>query len=144
MTEKEKMEHQKLYDANYDKELESERIRCKSLCQKYNNLPVENIDERHIFIKSIIGRTGKNIHIEPDFWCDYGYRITVGENFYSNQWDEAQKYGEKIIGSVKLKKVVNPLEKDSVMKEAIQKAMDGNKIQKEYIEKGKKVVKEAK
>lgn len=84
MTEKEKMEHQKLYDANYDKELESERIRCKSLCQKYNNLPVENIDERHIFIKSIIGRTGKNIHIEPDFWCDYGYRITVGENFYSN------------------------------------------------------------
>ena len=49
-----------------------------------------------------------------------------------------------IIGSVKLKKVVNPLEKDSVMKEAIQKAMDGNKIQKEYIEKGKKVVKGSK
>ena len=70
--------------------------------------------------------------------------IYFNENFYSNQWDEAQKYGEKIIGSVKLKKVVNPLEKDSVMKEAIQKAMDGNKIQKEYIEKGKKVVKEAK
>ena len=66
--------------------------------------------------------------------------IYFNENFYSNQWDEAQKYGEKIIGSVKLKKVVNPLEKDSVMKEAIQKAMDGNKIQKEYIEKGKKVV----
>ena len=41
---------------------------------------------------------------------------------------------------VKLKKVVNPLEKDSVMKEAIQKAMDGKKIQQEYIEKGKKIV----
>ena len=75
MTEKEKMEHQKLYDANYDKELEAERIQCKSLCQKYNNLPMENIDERHTFIKSIIGSTGKNVHIEPDFWCDYGYRI---------------------------------------------------------------------
>ena len=67
--------------------------------------------------------------------------IYFNENFYSNQWDEAQKYGEEIIGSVKLKKVVNPLEKDSVMKEAIQKAMDGNKIKKEYIEKGKKIVK---
>lgn len=66
--------------------------------------------------------------------------IYFNENFYSNQWDEAQKYGEKIIGSVKLKKVVNPLEKDSVMKEAIQKAMDGKKIQQEYIEKGKKIV----
>ncbi|MBR5969984.1 MAG: hypothetical protein IK016_06495 [Lachnospiraceae bacterium] len=78
MTEKEKMKHQKLYDANYDKELGAERIRCKSLCQKYNNLPVENIDARHTFIKSIIGHVGKNIHIEPNFWCDYGYNISVG------------------------------------------------------------------
>lgn len=49
MTEKEKMEHQKLYDANYDKELAEERLRCKRLCQIYNNLPVENIEERHEF-----------------------------------------------------------------------------------------------
>ena len=84
MTEKEKMEHQMLYDANYDKELELERLKCKSLCQKYNSLPVEKIDERHEFIKTIIGKTGNNIHIEPDFWCDYGYRISVGENFYAN------------------------------------------------------------
>ena len=75
MSEKEKMEHQKLYDANYDQELETERLRCKRLCQIYNHLPVENIEERHEFIKKIIGKTGKNIHIEPDFWCDYGYRI---------------------------------------------------------------------
>ena len=70
--------------------------------------------------------------------------IYFNENFNSKQMDEAQKYGDKIIASIKLKKVVNPLEKDSVMKEAIQKAMDGNKIQKEYIEKGKKVVKGSK
>ena len=61
MTEKEKMEHQKLYDANYDKELAEERLRCKRLCQIYNNLPVENIEERHELIKTIIGKTGKNI-----------------------------------------------------------------------------------
>lgn len=84
MTEKEKMENQKLYDANYDKELEAERLRCKSLCQKYNNIAVEKIDERHAFIKSILGETGENVHIEPDFWCDYGYKIKVGENFYAN------------------------------------------------------------
>ena len=33
MTEKEKMQSQKLYDANYDSELERERIECKALCQ---------------------------------------------------------------------------------------------------------------
>lgn len=70
--------------------------------------------------------------------------IYFNENFNSRQMDEAQKYGDKIINSIKLKKVINPLEKDSVMKEAIQKAMDANKIQKEYIDKGKQVVKDIK
>ncbi|MCR5371707.1 MAG: sugar O-acetyltransferase, partial [Clostridium sp.] len=84
MTEKEKMLRQKLYDANYDKDLEVERVRCKKLCQEYNNLPIENLEERHAFIKKIIGKTGEHVHIEPDFWCDYGYMITMGENFYAN------------------------------------------------------------
>lgn len=84
MNEKEKMLAHKLYDANYDQGLEQERIRCKTLCQQYNNLPIANLDERHDFIKRIIGKTGESIHIEPIFWCDYGWNIEVGENFYAN------------------------------------------------------------
>ena len=84
MTEKEKMMQRMLYDANYDKELEGERIRCKLLCQEYNDIPVDRVDERHEFIKKILGETGESVHIEPYFWCDYGYRIKVGERFYAN------------------------------------------------------------
>ena len=84
MTEKDKMLAQKLYDANYDSELENERIACKVLCQQYNNLPINEIERRHEFIKRILGSTKNNVHIEPDFWCDYGYNISVGENFYAN------------------------------------------------------------
>ena len=84
ISEKEKMMHQKLYDANYDKELEAERIRCKKQCQQYNQLPIEDLDTRHKMIKKILGKTGENVHIEPEFWCDYGYLIEVGENFYAN------------------------------------------------------------
>ena len=76
MTEKEKMLHQKMYDAS-DRELGAERSRCKILCQKYNALPVENIKERREFIKTILGETGEIVHIEPNFWCDYGYGIKV-------------------------------------------------------------------
>ena len=36
MTEKEKMLKGLLYDANYDKELGSERLKAKDLCFKYN------------------------------------------------------------------------------------------------------------
>ena len=35
-------------------------------------------------LKKIIGKTGENFIIEPSFWCDYGYNIEIGENFYSN------------------------------------------------------------
>lgn len=73
-----------LYDANYDKELAAERLECKSLCQAYNHLPIKDLEGRRDMIKKILGKTGDNIHIEPDFWCDYGSRIEVGENFYSN------------------------------------------------------------
>lgn len=84
MTEKQKMMAQMLYDANYDQELENERLECKALCQEYNNLPIKDVELRHNFIKKILGKTGEQVHIEPDFWCDYGYNITVGERFYAN------------------------------------------------------------
>ncbi len=38
MTEKEKMLHQKLYDANYDQDLLQERRKAKDLCYDYNQL----------------------------------------------------------------------------------------------------------
>ena len=62
MTEKEKMQSQKLYDANYDSELERERIECKALCQEYNHLPIKETEKRSRLIKKILGKTGEKIH----------------------------------------------------------------------------------
>lgn len=84
LTEKQKMLQQKMYNANYDEELELERVQCKVKCQQYNQLPIADLEARYSMIKSILGKTGERVHIEPDFWCDYGYQITVGENFYAN------------------------------------------------------------
>lgn len=84
MDEKEKMLNGQLYDANYDTSLIQERLTCKNLCHKYNSLLPENLDERKYILKQLFGKTGENITIEQDFWCDYGYNIEVGENFYMN------------------------------------------------------------
>jgi acetyltransferase-like isoleucine patch superfamily enzyme len=35
-------------------------------------------------IKNIFGKTGVQVIVESNFWCDYGYNISVGENFYMN------------------------------------------------------------
>lgn len=84
MTEKEKMLAGELYDANYDPELIKDRYAVKDLCQKYNNLKPSAIKKKTTAIKKILGKTKENITIEQPFWCDYGYNIEVGENFYSN------------------------------------------------------------
>ena len=84
MTEKEKRDNQELYDANYNKELLDEMKKTKDLCFKYNNMEPSKIEERTELIKSILGKTGENIRIESNFQCDYGYNISVGENFYMN------------------------------------------------------------
>lgn len=84
MNEKEKMLSGLLYDAMAEKSLFDERIRCKTLCHKYNNLSPDRIEERKALLKELIGNTKENYWIEPSFWCDYGYNIELGENFYAN------------------------------------------------------------
>ncbi len=84
MTEKEKRDNQELYDGSFDEELENELIQAKDLCFEYNNTKPSDKDKREKLIKKILGKTGKNIVVESSFVCDYGYNISVGENFYMN------------------------------------------------------------
>lgn len=84
MTEKEKAQAGMLYDANYDLTLEKERLKCKDLCYEYNQLRPSRTEERKALLKRILGKTGEKLWIEQDFWCDYGYNIELGENFYAN------------------------------------------------------------
>lgn len=84
MTEKEKCEAGLLYNANYDEQLIQERIACKDLCLEYNGLKNSDTERRSELLRKILGIVKENICIEPSFWCDYGYNIVVGENFYAN------------------------------------------------------------
>lgn len=84
MTEKEKMRAQMLYDANYDQALLEERDIAKDLCHQYNQLrPSDRASQREV-LKKLLGKTGEHFIITAPFWCDYGYNITLGENFYAN------------------------------------------------------------
>ena len=84
MSERDKMLAGELYDANYDKELISDRCRAKDICFEYNNLKPSDIESRDKLIKKLFAKTGEQIIVEQNFWCDYGYNIFVGENFYMN------------------------------------------------------------
>lgn len=83
-SEKEKAQDGELYNANYDENLISEREVAKELCFRINQLPPSRQDERSKILKELLGKTSETFYFEPPFFCDYGYNIEVGENFYAN------------------------------------------------------------
>ena len=84
MTEKEKMLAGLLYDANNDPQLIDERLQCKELCRDYNDLRPRATDNRVALLYRILGEIKGDLLIEQPFYCDYGYNISVGRNFYAN------------------------------------------------------------
>lgn len=84
MTEKERVAQGLLYNPNTDGELIAERARCKALCHEYNHLHPDRLEERAALIRRILGHVAGAFWIEPPFWCDYGYNVSIGDNFYAN------------------------------------------------------------
>ncbi|MFS0838937.1 sugar O-acetyltransferase [Paenibacillus sp. 1P03SA] len=83
MTEKQKMIAGKPYKA-FGEELLNERQHAKEVLFDYNALRPGEVDKRNALLRPLLGRTGRNFFVEPPFRCDYGYNISLGENFYSN------------------------------------------------------------
>ena len=84
MTEEEKMLAGELYDANYNKELFEKRIYAKELCKEFNNCNVRNLEEKKSILEKLFQKRMDTVLIEPNFYCDYGFNIHLGKNFYSN------------------------------------------------------------
>lgn len=83
MTDKEKMINGLPYRADGDG-LFKDRQQTKIVLQQYNQLFPTKIRERNRMLKTLFSGTGQRLFIEPPFFCDYGYNIQVGENFYAN------------------------------------------------------------
>lgn len=83
MNEEEKMLSGELYNSN-DEQLVKKLMKAKKLCNKYNNLDFENMKKGKEIIKKLLSRVGNEFVIMPNFYCDYGFNIEIGENFYSN------------------------------------------------------------
>lgn len=84
MTEKELMLKGELYNPGEDEELASDFMRARRLTRIFNTMTEEQMEEREQIIKELFKSTGKNVHVEQSFHCDYGCHISVGENFYAN------------------------------------------------------------
>jgi len=82
MTELEKMKAGDWFQAQ-DKELASLRLKAKKLCHQLNQQGPVPVRAHQQLAKQLFGRV-ERCYIEPDFQCDYGFHIELGDNFYAN------------------------------------------------------------
>lgn len=83
MSEKDKMLNGSYYNAE-DKILREERQRARRLCFEFNQTPPEQENKCRDILNQLLGQIGKNCCIHKNFFCDYGYNIEIGDNFFSN------------------------------------------------------------
>lgn len=83
MTEKNKMINEELYDST-DSQLVNERNIAKDLCFTFNNTKPSGVQKQKEVLIKLLGKTPKEFVILSPFWCDYGYNIEIGDNFFAN------------------------------------------------------------
>lgn len=84
MTEWEKAQNGYLYDANYDKNIVEWRMRCADLCYEFNHCRPSDVERQKELLTQIFGSMKGIPVVTAPFYCDYGFNISVGENFYTN------------------------------------------------------------
>ena len=81
--EKQKMLAGELYYA-LDPELSEERRQTRLLLKELNDSRDDQEEERKIILNKLIPNAGKDLWLQPPFYCDYGYNIVAGDNVFFN------------------------------------------------------------
>ena len=82
-TNMEKMLLGEIYWAN-DPEILKARDKAYDICMEYNKTNSSENEKRTEIIKKLFKKTGKDFCLVPKINVDYGFNITIGDNFYSN------------------------------------------------------------
>lgn len=72
-----------LYRAT-DEVLSADRRKARLLTKRLNDSSDEEGELRLQLLKELVPQQGADLWIEPPFYCDYGYNITVGDKVFFN------------------------------------------------------------
>ena len=76
-------------------ELVEKREQVIFLTNKYDKSFGKPIEKREKILKTLLGSIGNNVHFEPGFRCEFGFNISIGNDFYAN-YDCIMLDGNKI------------------------------------------------
>jgi maltose O-acetyltransferase len=82
-TDWEKMQDGEIYN-DFERDLFNRRVEAKKLFRQYNRSDDSEVDKRRDIMRQLFGAVGENVWIEPDFRCEFGKNITIGNDVYIN------------------------------------------------------------
>lgn len=83
MTERERMSSGEPFFTG-DRQLMQDKCLARTLSEEYNRTSEAESERRLELLHRLFGSVGDGIFIKPPFHCDYGYNISVGDNFFAN------------------------------------------------------------
>jgi len=82
-SERSKMTSGQMYNPA-DPELVASRIHARKMLEELRRIPYSDFEAKRRFYGSFFGSVGKDLFIEPPFYCDYGFNIHWGDHNYAN------------------------------------------------------------
>ncbi|MDE6402294.1 MAG: sugar O-acetyltransferase, partial [Muribaculaceae bacterium] len=83
MTEWEKMHNYQIYD-DFDADLFNRRVEAKKLFKEFNRTEDDEIERRQEIMRKLFKKVGERVWMEPNFMCEFGKNISIGDDVYIN------------------------------------------------------------
>lgn len=98
MTEWDKMQEHQIYD-DFDADLFDRRVEAKKLFKEFNRTTDDEVEKRQEIMKKLFKKVGERVYMEPNFTCEFGKNITLGNDLYINFGCTLLDCGQIVIGN---------------------------------------------
>lgn len=98
MTEWDKMQRHQIYN-DFDVDLFELRVKAKKLFKEFNRTEDEEIERRQEIMRQLFKKVGERVWIEPNFICEFGKNVTIGNDVYINFGCTLLDCGQIMIGN---------------------------------------------
>lgn len=83
MIEWEKMQKHQIYN-DFDADLFDLRVEAKKLFKRFNKTEDDETELRQEIMRKLFKKVGERVWMEPDFTCEFGKNISIGNDVYIN------------------------------------------------------------
>lgn len=68
----------------FDEPMTEMYYKAAKLSDEYNRTPYDDVEKADTLLSQLLKKKGKNVRIMPQFHCEYGHNITIGNNVFIN------------------------------------------------------------